>query len=77
MQQRNGSARSLRAFTAYERNGEHVDRIMSGCRDGRQGGGPTLRSMVREMRCFIIFFLRDNCFTEFCCLLSNLNMSQP
>ena len=24
-----------------------------------------------------IFLLRDNCFTEFCCLLSNLNMNQP
>jgi len=24
-----------------------------------------------------IFLLRDNCFTEFCCFLSNLNMNQP
>ena len=25
----------------------------------------------------IHFLLKDNCFTEFCCLLSNLNMNQP
>ena len=25
----------------------------------------------------IFFFLKDNCFTEFCCFLSNLNMNQP
>ena len=25
----------------------------------------------------IIFLLKDNCFTEFCCFLSNLNMNQP
>ena len=25
----------------------------------------------------IYFLLKDNCFTEFCCLLSNLNMNQP
>ena len=24
-----------------------------------------------------IFKLKDNCFTEFCCLLSNINMNQP
>ena len=24
-----------------------------------------------------IFLLKDNCFTEFCCFLSNLNMNQP
>ena len=24
-----------------------------------------------------IFLLKDNCFTEFCCFLSNLSMSQP
>ena len=23
------------------------------------------------------FLLKDNCFTEFCCFLSNLNMNQP
>ena len=26
---------------------------------------------------FFIFLLQDNCFTEFCCFLSNLNMNQP
>ena len=26
---------------------------------------------------FQLIFLRDNCFTEFCCFLSNLNMNQP
>ena len=26
---------------------------------------------------FIYFILKDNCFTEFCCFLSNLNMNQP
>ena len=26
---------------------------------------------------FLIFLLKDNCFIEFCCLLSNLNMNQP
>ena len=26
---------------------------------------------------FIYFLLKDNCFTEFCCFLSNLNMNQP
>ena len=26
---------------------------------------------------FTYFLLKDNCFTEFCCLLSNLNMNQP
>ena len=26
---------------------------------------------------FFIFLLKDNCFIEFCCLLSNLNMNQP
>jgi len=25
----------------------------------------------------LIFLLKDNCFTEFCCFLSNLNMNQP
>ena len=24
-----------------------------------------------------IFFIKDNCFTEFCCFLSNLDMNQP
>ena len=24
-----------------------------------------------------IYLLKDNCFTEFCCFLSNLNMNQP
>ena len=34
-------------------------------------------------RCFLslknVFFfkLKDNCFTEFCCFLSNFNMNQP
>ena len=26
---------------------------------------------------FIYFLMKDNCFTEFCCFLSNLNMNQP
>ena len=26
---------------------------------------------------FFFFLLKDNCFTEFCCFLSNLNMDQP
>ena len=26
---------------------------------------------------FIFFLLKDNCFTEFWCFLSNLNMNQP
>ena len=27
---------------------------------------------------FLIYFLlKDNCFTEFCCFVSNLNMNQP
>ena len=26
---------------------------------------------------FIYFLLKDNCFTEFCCFLSNINMTQP
>ena len=26
---------------------------------------------------FLIFLLKDNCFIEFCCFLSNLNMNQP
>ena len=26
---------------------------------------------------FFFFPLKDNCFTEFCCFLSNLNMNQP
>ena len=26
---------------------------------------------------FIYFLLKDNCFTEFCCFLSNLNVNQP
>ena len=26
---------------------------------------------------FNFFLLKDNCFTEFCCFLSNLNMNQP
>ena len=25
----------------------------------------------------LFFLLKDNCFTEFCCFLSNLNMNQP
>ena len=25
----------------------------------------------------IYFLLKDNCFTEFCCVLSNLSMNQP
>ena len=30
------------------------------------------------MQLFYLFFLlKDNCFTEFCCFLSNLNMNQP
>ena len=28
-------------------------------------------------RLFKIFLLKDNCFTEFCCFLSKLNMNQP
>ena len=27
-------------------------------------------------RIFLFFLLKDNCFTEFCCFLSNLNMNQ-
>ena len=27
--------------------------------------------------CFQICLLKVNCFTEFCCFLSNLNMDQP
>ena len=31
-----------------------------------------------KLMIFIInFLLKDNCFTEFCCFLSNLNMNQP
>ena len=26
---------------------------------------------------FFFFKLKDNCFTEFCCFLSNINMNQP
>ena len=26
---------------------------------------------------FLYFLLKDNCFTEFCCFLSSLNMNQP
>ena len=26
---------------------------------------------------FLFFLLKGNCFTEFCCFLSNLNMNQP
>ena len=26
---------------------------------------------------FVCFLLKDNCFTEYCCFLSNLNMNQP
>ena len=26
---------------------------------------------------YYLFLLKDNCFTEFCCFLSNLNMNQP
>ena len=26
---------------------------------------------------FLYFLLKENCFTEFCCFLSNLNMNQP
>ena len=26
---------------------------------------------------FYLFLLKDNCCTEFCCFLSNLNMNQP
>ena len=28
-------------------------------------------------RGFVNYLLKDNCFTEFCCFLSNLNMNQP
>ena len=37
----------------------------------------------KHYKCFffllslIYFLLKDNCFTEFCCFLSNLNMNQP
>jgi len=27
--------------------------------------------------CFVLFLLKNNCFTEFCCFLSNLSMNQP
>ena len=27
--------------------------------------------------CFIYFSLKDNCLTEFCCFLANLNMNHP
>ena len=26
---------------------------------------------------YVYFLLKDNCFTEFCCFLSNLNVNQP
>ena len=26
---------------------------------------------------FFVFLLKANCFTEFCCFLSNLNINQP
>ena len=39
----------------------------------------SLSACVYEMLLFFNFFilLKDNCFTEFCCFLSNLNMNQP
>ena len=34
--------------------------------------------LQKNFSCFlIIFLLKDNCFTEFCCFLSNLNMNHP
>ena len=33
--------------------------------------------MPLAMFFFFIFLLKDNCFIEFCCFLSNLNMNQP
>ena len=36
-----------------------------------------LRSFFAISFFLIYFLLKDNCFTEFCCFLSNLNMNQP
>ena len=37
------------------------------------------KEMTPELKLlkFIYFLLKDNCFTEFCCFLPNLNMNQP
>ena len=43
----------------------------------------SIRSAVKPIQLKILylkkfsFLLKDNCFTEFCCFLSNLNMNQP
>ena len=33
--------------------------------------------LKEDFKRLYFFFLKDNCFTEFCCFLSNLNMNQP
>ena len=33
--------------------------------------------LVMACKLFFFFWLKNNCFTEFCCFLSNINMSQP
>ena len=59
-------------FRVWEaRRGRHVNRTSKGDCGGHGSG--------RSRLFFLIYFflLKDNCFTEFCCFLSNLNMSQP
>ena len=33
-------------------------------------------SILQRSAFYLFFFFKDNCFTEFCCFLSNLNMKQ-
>ena len=35
------------------------------------------RPLVNNLMGLKFFLLKENCFTEFCCFLSNLNMNQP
>ena len=41
------------------------------------GGGTEVLGVTLAFFFFNIFLLRDTCFTEFYCFLSNLNMNQP
>ena len=53
---------------------------VKGKRGGNESGAFVLSQFLSILFVLFLltyFLLKDNCFIEFCCFLSNLNMNQP
>ena len=61
-------------FTGQQWRNRHREQTYGHGERGRKVG----KQDIPQMLFFLIFFcMKDNCFTELCCFLSNLNMNQP